>query len=524
MATPFDLGTPAGPRRTLHLVLGDQLDHRSPLLERIDPRHDAVLMMEVGRESTDPPSHVQRTVMFLAALRHHALWLHSRGLPVHYVRLDDPSNTQHFSAEIVRAVERSRCEALVVTEPGDHRVRQEIEAAVRQTGIRLEVYDDPHFLTTPAEFAVWAKGRKQLTMEYFYREQRRRLGVLMEGDQPAGGSWNFDADNRESFTTAPHPRPPLAFPPDPVTREVAELVARQLPDLPGRFDGFGWPVTRRDALAALDDFVTHRLVSFGTYEDAMWSGQRTLYHSRLSAALNLHLLSPAEVVDSALGVYTAGAAPLPAVEGFVRQIIGWREFIRGVYFLEGPEYADGNGLNAHGVLPEFYWTGTTDLACMADTVGSVVESGYAHHIPRLMVMGNLALLAGVRPRLVSDWFLGMFVDGVDWVTAPNVIGMALHADGGVVGTKPYAASGKYIQRMSNYCDRCSYSVTDRTGENACPFNTLYWDFLIRHREGFRGNHRMAMMLKNVDRLGEAERVAITVSAASVRRKLGVSPA
>lgn len=521
MAPPFNIRSLRSNAETLFVVLGDQLDRRSPVLERINADRDAVLMMEVEDESRSPASHKQRTAMFLAAMRHHALWLRDRGLRVEYVRLDDDANTQSFHGEMIRAVERLGAKRVAVVEPGDHRVRKTLESAAGKAGAELEILDDPHFLTTPAAFAEWAEGRKQLTMEYFYREQRRRLGVLMDGDKPVGGEWNFDKDNRESFKAPPRPTPPPMFELDAVTREVIELVESRMPDLPGSMEGFGWPVTREQAIEALDDFIENRLHRFGRYEDAMWSGQRTLYHARLSPALNLHLLSPEECVDRAVEAYEAGDAPINSVEGFVRQHIGWREFIRGVYFLEGPGYGDRNELGDDGELPELYWTADTDMACMADCVGSVVDEAYAHHIPRLMVMGNFAMLAGIEPKRVADWYLGMFADGIDWVTAPNVVGMAMHADGGVVGTKPYAASGKYIKRMSNYCDGCRYDVDKRTGDDACPFNTLYWDFLIRHRETFRGNNRMAMMLKNVDRLDDGERTEITISAKSIRSRLGV---
>ncbi len=523
MTASFSLRPLRSAAHTLYVVLGDQLDHKSPILEQIDAKRDAVLMMEVESESRNPASHRQRTAMFLAAMRHYALWLREqRGLRVEYVRLDDESNTQSFHGEVMRAIERLQAERVVAVEPGDHRVRKALQSAAGKAGARLEILDDTHFLTTPAEFATWAKGRKQLTMEFFYREQRRKLGMLMDGGEPVGGEWNYDKDNRETFKGPPRPSPPPSFEPDAITREVIDLVERRMPDLPGSMDGFGWPVTREQALEALGDFIDNRLHRFGPYEDAMWTGQRTLYHARLSPAVNLHLISPRECAARAIEAYEKGHTPLNSVEGFVRQHIGWREFIRGVYFHEGPGYGDRNELGDDGALPDFYWTADTDMACMADCIGSVVDDAYAHHIPRLMVMGNFAMLAGVEPKQVADWYLGMFADGIDWVTAPNVVGMAMHADGGVVGTKPYAASGKYIQRMSNYCGGCRYSIAKRTGDDACPFNTLYWDFLIRHRETFRANNRMAMILKNVDRLKESERVEITVGAKKLRQRFGVT--
>ena len=521
MTRAFDLRPLRAGAKTLYLILGDQLDRRAPFLEHIDAANDAVLMMELEGESRHVPSHVQRTVLFLAAMRHHAMWLREKGIRVQYVRLEDDGNTHSFDTEIARQVAQLSSERIVVVQPGDHRVRRLVESGAKSAGVPLELLEDPHFLTTLDAFRAWAKGRKQLTMEYFYREQRRRLGVLMDGDEPTGGAWNFDQDNRESFKATPRPTDPPSFEPDGITREVIDLVRSRLGDLPGKMAGFSWPVTREQALEALDVFIRDRLARFGKYEDAMWTGQRTLYHSRLSPMLNLHLLSPRECVDRAVEAYGRGEAPLNSVEGFVRQLIGWREFIRGVYFLEGEGYGERNELGVRGKLPEFFWTAETDMACLADCVGSVVDEAYAHHIPRLMVMGNFAMLAGVEPKQVADWYLGMFADGVDWVTAPNVVGMAMHADGGIVGTKPYAASGKYICRMSNYCEHCRYDVKQRTGEDACPFNAMYWDFLIRHRDRFAKNQRMTMMLKNVDRLSEDDRVEIMVSARGIRERVGI---
>ncbi|NNF44961.1 MAG: cryptochrome/photolyase family protein [Phycisphaerales bacterium] len=511
-----------GSVRHLVIVLGDQLDRSPAAFDGFDERRDAVLMMEVEEESTHVPSHRQRTVLFLSAMRHFAMDLHERGHRVQYVRLDDRHNTQSFDGEVRRHAERLEPESIVCTHPGEWRVLDVMRGWKSDLGIPVDIRPDDHFLVEPEAFAAWAEGRRSLVMEYFYREQRKRLGILVDDDgKPEGGAWNYDADNRESFKRDPQIRRPYHARPDAVTRDVIEMVERRLPDLPGRIDAFRWPVTRDEARRALKDFVEHRLGDFGRYEDAMWTTETTVYHSRLSAALNLKLLSPRECVDAALDAYHAGAAPLNSVEGFVRQLIGWREFIRGVYWFEGDGYADRNGLDHHGRLPDFYWSGDTEMACMRHCVGQVLDEAYGHHIQRLMVTGNFALLSGVHPRAVSDWYLGMYVDAIDWVTLPNTLGMAMHADGGVVGTKPYAASGKYINRMSNYCKECRYDVKERTGETACPFNTLYWDFLIRHRERFRKNNRMAMILKNVDRMTKDERVEITVSANAHRDAFGI---
>ncbi|HMN96631.1 MAG TPA: cryptochrome/photolyase family protein [Phycisphaerales bacterium] len=520
----------------LIVLFGDQLDlEAAALRERAEG--DVVLMMEVAAESTEAPSHVQRTVLFLSAMRHAAAALRERGAPLRYVELDDPANTGSFEGELRRAIAELAPRSLVATLPGDWRVRGIIERVASEARLPLLRRADEHFFVTPGEFARWAEGRRSLTMEFFYREQRRRTGYLMEGAgaaaRPEGGTWNFDKLNRLPFGAEgphPRPRPPRRFEPDAITREVIAVVRRTLPGLPGLIEEFNWPVTRAEALAALEDFVTHRLEAFGPYEDAMWAGEPILHHSALSAALNLKLLSPRECCEAAIAAWRSGRAPLQSVEAFVRQLIGWREFIRGVYWLEGPQYRNRNGLDQHGALPALYWDAQTEMACLRECVGQVLRDGFAHHIQRLMVMGNFALIAGVDPAAINAWFLGMFVDGVDWATTPNVVGMSMHADRrpgdgagttGLVGTKPYAASGRYIERMSNYCRGCRYDPAARQGDRACPFTVFYWEFLLRNRERLGANQRMAMILRNVDRMPPEERVRLTVEGAALRRRLGI---
>ncbi len=526
---------------TLCILFGDQLDVDSPALRKLDAERDTVLMMEVEQESTRVPSHTQRTVLFLSAMRHFAEYLSDEGYRVRYVRLDDPKNTQSFEGEIERAIADVQPDRLVAVQPGEWRVRSILESCAEAADLPLEECDDGHFMTATASFESWAEGRKSLVMEYFYRQQRRDTGYLMEGSgkdaEPAGGQWNYDKDNRKSFKPdgpeeeLPYPR---HFEPDDITLEVIELVQERLPDLPGRLDdpsAFGWAVTREQALEALDDFIEHRLPTFGPYEDAMWTDTPFAYHSALSPLLNLKLLNPRECCEKAIEAYQSSDAPIQSVEAFVRQLIGWREFIRGVYWLEGPDYADRNGLDAHGELPNVYWTGETDMVCMRECVGQVLDHSYAHHIPRLMVMGNFALTSGVHPKAVSDWYLGMFADGVDWVTLPNAIGMVMHADArddaskgetGVVGTKPYAASGQYIKRMSNFCDGCRYDPGKKHGDDACPMSVFFWDFLMQHEERLRENRRMGMMFKNLDRLSDETRVEIRVTARRLREELGIT--
>jgi len=507
---------------TLCLLLGDQLDTSYPASLELDRDHDVILMVEVKQASLEPLSHVQRTVLFLSAMRHHARVLEDDGWTVRYVELTDDDNTHDFESELSRAIEELDPERVACIEPGSFSVRAAIENACATADVELRLEPDPHFLCSLEDFESWAKGRKALTMEYFYREQRRSLGVLVDDDgNPEGDTWNFDKENRESFSAEPTSPPPPTFDPDDITDAVMRGVAAELPDLPGSIDAFNWPVTRDQALECLRSFIDHRLPDFGTYQDAMWTGEHTLYHSLLSPMLNLKLLNPREVCQAAIDAYEDDAAPLNSVEGFIRQIIGWREFIRGVYYHESEAYASRNALEHQGELPEFYWTGETDMNCMKHALTSVLEHAYGHHIARLMITGNFAMLAGVSPQAVNDWYLGMYADGVEWVTTPNTIGMALHADGGVVGTKPYAASGNYIRRMSNYCSSCRYDVRARTGGDACPFNTLYWDFLMRHEDRFSKNNRMSLMLRNLEKIDTDERTQITVHATDIRKAIGV---
>ncbi|MDG2307213.1 MAG: cryptochrome/photolyase family protein [Candidatus Binatia bacterium] len=520
--------TVAKPTGTLAIVLGDQLNRDAEILRRLDRERDVVLMMEVRAESLAPRSHRQRTALFLSAMRHFAKELRARGFCVRYVELDDEANTQTLAGEIDRAIEELSPRALAWTEPGDIRVRIDLNACAERANLKPTVLPDGHFLTSIETFADWAKGRRRLRMEDFYRWQRRRLEVLVEENgQPRGEQWNFDANNRRPFgKRGPEGLPPKRRrQPDAITQSVLALVERELPELPGQSENFDWPVTRRQALLALRQFIRNRLSSFGRYQDAMWSGEPTLFHSLLSTSLNLKLLGPSECVDAAVDALDAGEAPIESVEGFVRQIIGWREFVRGIYWLEGPGYRDRNALGADRPLPHAYWTGQSDMNCLATAVGEVLDRGYGHHIQRLMVTGNFALLAGVEPRAVNDWYLGMFVDGVDWVTAPNVVGMALHADArpgsteGVLGSKPYAASGRYIDRMSNYCRSCRFDPKKRIGPEACPFNALYWDFLSRNRTPFRANPRMALAMKNLDRIPVEELDEIRRLARTIRQRL-----
>ena len=506
--------------RSLVIVLGDQLDRQSSAFDNFDPAHDAVWMAEVADESTHVWSAKQRIVVFLAAMRHFAEALGVDGMPLHYTRLDQAGPNRSLAAELEDAVERLKPQRLVMCAPGDWRVYQSMRELAAHAGLALDVRDDRHFFGTVREFAAHAKGHQSLRLEYFYREMRQRHGVLMHEGGPLGGQWNFDADNRKSFGPAgPGDLPlPLRFEPDAITREVIDLVNTRFADHPGTLDRFGWPVTREHALQALAAFIEQRLPNFGRYQDAIWPGEPWLYHSLLAASLNLKLLNPREVVKAAEAAYHAGHASLQSVEGFVRQILGWREYARGIYWTRMPTYLELNALDAQEPLPAWYWTGQTDMACLHDAIAQTLAHGYAHHIQRLMVTGLYALMLGVQPKQVHAWYLAVYVDAVEWVELPNTLGMSQYADGGLMGSKPYIATGKYIERMgSRHCAGCRYDPALREGEQACPFTTLYWDFLMRHEARLAKNPRMALQVKNLARLSDAQKQSVVDRAGEIRR-------
>ena len=512
------------PAKVRHVVviLGDQLDEASSALDGFDPGQDVIWMAEVAQESTHVWSAKQRIAVFLSAMRHFAQALAEKGMPLVYVQLDDVENPGTLALALSATINQLRPTGLIMTAPGDWRVLQDMRAVATASQLDLDVRDDTHFFSTVRHFAKHAAGRKQLRLEFWYRELRKQHGILMDGDQPAGGQWNFDADNRESFgKTGPQNLPqPARFAPDGVTQTVIDLVNRQFAGHPGRLTQFGWPVTREQALVALKAFVRDRLPLFGLYEDAMWSGEAWLYHSHLSCALNLKLLNPREVVKAAEDAWRTGHAPLAAVEGFVRQILGWREYVRGIYWTQMPGYLERNGLGAQGKLPAFFWTGETDMACLKDALDQTLEHGYAHHIQRLMVTGLYALLLGVDPKAVHAWYLSVYVDAVEWVELPNTLGMSQYGDGGLMGSKPYVATGKYIQRMSNHCKGCRYDPTLSVGPKACPYTNLYWDFLLKHEQALLKNPRMILQLKNLNRLDAKTRGDIVEQASQHRLGIG----
>jgi deoxyribodipyrimidine photolyase-related protein len=496
----------------LRIILGDQLSRNIAALSDL-AAGDVVLMAEVMGECTYVPHHPQKIVLVLSAMRHFAAALTARGVAVRYVKLDDPENTQSLTSEMARAAAALRPARIIVTEAGEWRLRQEMLDWERQAGVKVTILEDDRFLASQKFFEDWARGRSALRMEFFYREMRRRHEILLDGDAPAGGKWNFDSENRKKLPKSIKPPPPARFAPDAMTVEVIALVRDRFASHYGRLDDFDYPVTAKDAAAGFADFLAQRLKDFGDWQDSMAVDEPTMFHALVSAPLNLGLLDPLDLCRAAEAAYRAGAAPLNAVEGFVRQILGWREFVRGVYWLHMPDYAVRNALGATRALPEFYWTGETRMSCMAAAIGQTMSHAYAHHIQRLMVTGNFALLAGLHPDQVDRWYLAVYADAYEWVEMPNTRGMALHADGGIVGSKPYAASGAYINRMSNYCGGCHYDVTDAVGERACPFNALYWDFIARHEATFAANARMQMPVRSWRKMPAQKQAALRARAA-----------
>jgi deoxyribodipyrimidine photolyase-related protein len=502
--------------RNLVLVLGDQLDSQSAAFDGFDRTRDAILQTEVVEEATYIRQHKKRIAYFFSAMRHFAEAQREAGYRVFYSKLDDPLNQGSFAKEVKRWVSDLKPAHLIVLEPGDWRVRQHLV----RLDFAVEFREDRHFLCSHDEFSAFAEAHpKNLVLETFYRAMRKRHTILLDADnKPVGGRWNFDTENRAKLAEKHLPlfSRKKQFPQDSITRDVIALVERLFPDHPGKLDQFDLPVTRQHALAALDDFVAHRLNDFGRYQDAMLAGEPFLFHSVLSGPLNLHLLNPKEVIDSAL--QNQSNAPLNSVEGFIRQILGWREFVRGIYWRAMPAYAEDNALDADLPMPAFYWTGQTDMRCLADAIAHTIDHAYAHHIERLMVLGLFCLLIGVRPYDVHCWHMSMFWDAIDWVSLPNTLGMSQYGDGGKIATKPYIASGAYINKMSNHCSSCPYDPKKALGEDACPFTTLYWDFLARHKKRFQTNRRMTFAYANLSRKTREEIAAIRSHADRLKAK------
>ncbi|WP_286237616.1 cryptochrome/photolyase family protein [Neptuniibacter halophilus] len=495
--------------RSLCLVLGDQLNHDSTLWHDFDPRQDLIALFEVKEESTHPLSSKQRTALFFSSMRHFAEELREKQLPVFYSTIAEQHRS--ISDALTALIRQQRPEKLRLVLPGDTRVLTDLQTLCKTHDLDLELLADHHFISRPGEFSRWLKKMKQPRMEYWYREMRKTRQILLdEHSKPLGGKWNYDQDNRQTFS---HNGPDITalkplFTPDAITQAAIRDINNHLPQLPGKLDQFSWPVCREQALLALDQFIEQRLPLFGQYQDAMWIDEPFLYHSWLSSSLNLKLLNPMEVIGKAVQALEQGNAPLNSVEGFIRQIIGWREYVRGLYWTHHTDWEQMNWLQHSNRLPNFYWTADTQMKCLQQSISQVLDAGYGHHIQRLMITGLFALLSKVDPQQVHRWYLAMYVDAVAWVEIPNTLGMSQFADGGIVASKPYIASGNYISRMSNYCSRCPYNPKQATGDQACPFTTLYWGFIADNQSWLSQNPRLAMQTKHWENKEAKEKKAI----------------
>ncbi|MFM1847610.1 MAG: hypothetical protein RL417_1084 [Pseudomonadota bacterium] len=504
----------------LRLILGDQLNIAHSWFR--EPAGGAeYVLMEVREEATYVRHHIQKIIGFFLAMRAFAEELSARGLRVRYLKLDDPANRHSLTENLEDLLRSGRYSAFEYQAPDEFRVKEILEGLGRRIQLPTRGVSSEHFLVEPDFFSGVFKGHKRYTMEHFYRAVRRRYQFLMEGEDPIGGRWNFDAENRKKLPADVVPPPPRTFERD--VSEIATLLEKMgIPSI-GSVDPqrFGWPVTRKEALTALKYFCTHLLPNFGAYQDAMHTKHRFLFHSRLSFALNVKLISPKEVIEQAIAAWerSDGEISIQQIEGFVRQIAGWREFMRGIYWAEMPRYRTLNALSAVRPLPNYFWTGETKMNCVAHAVRQSLEEAYAHHIQRLMVTGNFCILTGIDPAAVDAWYLGIYIDAIEWVELPNTRGMSQFADGGIVGTKPYTSSGQYINKMSNYCSGCFYNVKEKFGERGCPFNSLYWDFLIRHRDKLEKNPRIGMGYRQIDRMSDRDIAAITEQAEGILSRI-----
>ena len=498
--------------KTLRLILGDQLSDKISSLSGCNKKTDIIMLCEVGEEARYVKHHKKKVAFLFSAMRHFAESLRQRDYQVEYIPLDDKNNTGSFRGEVERAIKRKQINRIIVTHPGEYRVLKELQSWQRNFSIPVEIRVDDRFLCSAEEFQEWANNRKQLRMEYFYRDMRKKYSILMDGDNPEGGKWNYDAQNRKPPKTGLNIPTPKVIKRDKITESVLALVDRHFADHFGDLKPFSFAVTRKQALQVLNTFINERLVYFGDYQDAMIHGEPWMYHSHISFYLNCGLLNPLECIHKAEKAYRQGQAPLNAVEGFIRQILGWREYVRGIYWLKMPSYAKENFFNCQRKLPALYWSGETKMNCLHQCVSETKANAYAHHIQRLMVLGNFALLAGINPGEVNEWYLTVYADAYEWVELPNVTGMILFADGGFLASKPYAAGGAYINKMSDYCKSCHYKVNKKNGSDACPFNYLYWDFLIRNRKLLSKNQRLGMMYNTLDRMSAEKKAAVHTDA------------
>ncbi len=487
----------------LRPILADQLSYDLASLSDLNLEHDRVVFCEVRAETDYVSHHPQKIIFLFSAMRHFAKALIAMGIQVTYVTLDDPDNTQSLISEWQRLSKQFGMDKIVVTEPGEWRLRE----AFINAG--LEMREDTRFLCTHQMFKNWAHHRKQLRMECFYQMMRQHHQLLLTEDgKPQGGKWNFDLENRDPLKGEPRFPKRLVFNPDEITQAVITLVRQHFSHHFGAIESFNYAVTHEDAQEHVKHFLKTCLPYFGQYQDVMMAQEVFLSHGVLSMYLNAGMLNPLVLCQQAQLEFEEGRSPLAAVEGFIRQILGWREYVRGIYWLNMPDYAQLNALHATRPLPELYWGASTNMNCLATVVKQTQLYAYSHHIQRLMITGNFALLAGLHPKAVCEWYLAVYLDAYEWVELPNTLGMALYADGGCMASKPYAASASYINKMSNFCESCVYNPKKVVGESACPFNSFYWDFIARHEDKLKSNMRMKFMYATWHRFDEDKKASI----------------
>ena len=498
--------------RNLCVILADQLNQEITSLNDFDKDLDEILICELKKNFTDINHHKKKIVYQISCMRHFGIEMDRLGFKINYLKLDNPDNENSYTSEIMKLINDKGIDKVIVAEPSTYDEMESIKNWQNTIGIDVEIRKNDLFFCDIDEFKAWAEGRKELRLEFFYRMLRRKHNVLMNGDQPEGGAWNFDKKNRKPIARKVSIPKTYTCIIDQETQDIINLVNLEFSDHFGCTDNFVFAVTRHDALEAMNRFIEERLVNFGDYQDAMTSKDPWLFHSHLSMYLNNGLLKPKECIELAEKAFYESKAPINSVEGFIRQILGWREYVRGLYWLKMPDYRDLNELAAEVPLPSFYWDGETKMNCLKISIENTRDNAYSHHIQRLMVLGNFALLVGIRPVELNEWFLSVYADAYEWVELPNVSGMALFADGGIMASKPYASSGAYINRMSDYCKDCHFNVKEKIGSKACPFNYLYWNFLDKNRERLSSNPRLGLAYRNLNKMPDNQLDSINESA------------
>ena len=502
--------------QVLRLILGDQLNHNHSWFKKVDS-NVVYLMAEMRQETDYVTHHIQKVVAFFLAMRNFLEHIEKQGHRIIYFKIDDKNNPQQLEEIILHTIEKTGATSFEYQLPDEYRLDVQLKKICDSLKIPSKATDTEHFYTTRDELSTFFKGKKQLLMESFYRMMRQKHSILIQNGQPEGGKWNFDHNNRKKWPGKPSIPKEKSF-----ERNISALL-KQIQNVGVKTMGtvdenrFNWPVTREDCLGLLNYFCDTLLPLFGDFQDAMHTGEKFLFHSRLSFAMNIKLLSPKEVIQAVLQHYEThkNSVDISQVEGFIRQVLGWREYMRGIYWKEMPVYASLNKLGNHNKLPRFYWTGNTHMNCLGHAIGQSLTDAYAHHIQRLMVTGNFALLLQVHPDEVDAWYLGIYIDALDWVEITNTRGMSQFADGGIIATKPYVSSANYINKMSNYCSSCRYDHQQKIGESACPFNSLYWNFLDDKKEHFKNNPRMGMMLSLLANIKPTEMEAIKKRASEI---------